>query len=78
MENEYTYRPLHGELFFIHGNTIYINSNALDRSYPTKKGTFDWLRKSTEERIEASPYRDRIQEVIQNYPTFGISEFLPR
>ena len=57
--------------------TLYINSDAITKKTRTISEGLAYMKKPYEERIEESPYRDRIKEELAKYPDYQISEFIP-
>ena len=77
MAHDYEYLPVKGELWMAKGNVVYLNSNALDRYFKSKRKTRDWMNLSVEARAAKSPYRDELLKVIEMAKNqgFQISEF---
>ena len=78
MGAEYEYLPVRGELWMSRGGVVYLNSNALDRYFKSKRKTREWMSLSVEERAEQSPYRAELMSIIETAKSrgFRVDEFV--
>lgn len=62
-------------MYFDKDNLLCIHSDAITKKCKTVQETLAYMRKPYSERIEESPYRDRINAEIAKHPGCTISEF---
>jgi len=56
-------------------NTLYINSDAITKRFPTLNEGLAYMRKPYAERIAESPYKAQIEAEIVKYEGCKLSEF---